>query len=409
MAGANIATTLTAFSGGASAVATQPSQWIETFTGTWAVGDTISTILTNALTGDQVAIGFGAVTGKQPTFVFIYKDKVYALIGDTAYMTAIGEPTVWNDPNATGNGSVQMSNFNGSPMQLVSVANYQGRLVFMSRDTILIWNVDPDPTQWSLVQTLGNIGTVAKDSVKALGDLDVFFLADSGVRSVRVRDSSLNAFVSDIGSPIDQILTGVMQGTSPNTSGACSVVEPSANRYWLFLKDTIYVLSYFPSNKILAWSTYDPTYNANGTQTVFTPYRMCIFGGQVYLRGTDGAIYQHGGSDNNTYDNVVATVQTPFHDIKAPMTRKGDVGVHASVSASGGATWSIGVAFSDITSPGMPEFQAAIANVVAATFDGGKNGVPGWGTHVAFQAQTSGSGPATLSELCLTYQGGDTR
>lgn len=231
----------------------------------------VTLYLTDVLTGLQTQVGFGFVTGQDVTYVLTFNNKVYALAGGTVFASAIGDPTTWNNTNAIGNGFVQLSNWYSSVETLLAVAPYQGRLVFFSRRTAQIFIIDPNLANWQSQQILTNIGTVAPLSVQALGDLDVMFLSDTGIRSLRVRDMSLNAYVADIGSPIDSLIQTALLAN--NYTAACGVVEPQANRYWCYLNGVIYVLSYFPSVKVSAWGTYLPTYantlTNNGAVTTY--------------------------------------------------------------------------------------------------------------------------------------------
>jgi hypothetical protein len=206
-------------------------------------------------------VGKGDVTGVNFTFLSTFDRKVYGLSGTSVYFSSIDLPSIWNDPNSLGNGFAALTDYCGSPESLVAIAPYQGRLVFLSRRTSQIWVIDADPGNWDLQQTLQGIGTTAALSVQPLGDLDVLLLSDSGIRSLRVRDSSLNAFVNDLGSPIDELVQASIRATSfAIVAAACGIVEPTSNRYWCYLNGVIYVLSYFPSNKIVAWTTYTPSY-----------------------------------------------------------------------------------------------------------------------------------------------------
>jgi hypothetical protein len=63
----------------------------------------------------------------------------------------------------------------------------------------------------------------------------------------------------DIGSPIDRLIADKLRECSADEiEAACATVDPDSGRYWLFLKDTIYVLSYFEGAQVSAWSTYLP-------------------------------------------------------------------------------------------------------------------------------------------------------
>lgn len=233
-----------------------------------AVGDTWEVALHNRQTDVTYSVGMGAITGLADTFCFTYDQKVYLLAGFTTYFSAVGQPTVFNDVNATGNGFVSMANAYQTPEALTAIGPFQGQLVFFSRHTTQIWSINADPDLWQLKQVLQNIGTMAPASVQPLGGFDLFFLSDTGIRSLRVRDINLNAFVDDLGSPIDALIQAQLIASPANALAALAIVEPSANRYWLYLNGIIYALSYFPSSKVVAWSTYTPTAEAGATFTV---------------------------------------------------------------------------------------------------------------------------------------------
>jgi len=264
--------TVGAFSGGINSYSGQGEEFTVTLGGTWALGDLVTLTFTDSTSAAQFQYGAGNVTGigqagvNQAGFCYTFNNKVYILAGPSAFMSGIATPTVFNDPNGVGNGFVTMTDFYGTAENLVSMSVYQGMLAFFMRFTTLIYAPNANIDNWSLFQTLPNIGTFAPNSVQALGGLDVLFLSDTGIRSLRSRETTLNAYVTDIGSPIDSLIqASLATNTSAQNATACGIVEPSANRYWLYLNGVIYVLSYFPSNKIVAWSTYTPTAIFNTT------------------------------------------------------------------------------------------------------------------------------------------------
>jgi hypothetical protein len=231
--------------------------------GTWAIGDKITISLTNNTSGVVTQVGAGYVTGVIPTFVFTFNEKVYALSAATVYFSAINDPTTWNNPTGNNNGFIQLSDWYATAENLVAASPYQGRLAFFSRFTIQIYIIDANVANWQQQQVLQNIGTLAPFSVVNLGDLDVMFLADTGVRSLRARDLTLNAFVNDLGSPIDSLVRANINANGVVSSmNAQGVADPETGRYWLWLNDVIYVLSYYPTNQITAWSTYETTYDS---------------------------------------------------------------------------------------------------------------------------------------------------
>ena len=272
----SLTNTVSQLTGGAEQYGGQGMQYSIALSGAFAAGDTLTLTLTDAMTGIQTQFGAGNVTGlgmsfapNAGTFCMTFNNKEYILAGPTFYFSAVGDPTVWNDPTAAGDSFITTSNFYATPEPLVGAAPYQGKLLFASRRTVQIWAVDPDPAKYALVQTLPNIGTFAAKSIQAVGDMDVYMAYDSGVRSVRVRDASNNAIIADIGVPIDDILKPLFAAlTDAQKATMCGIVDPAANRYWLYVPNadgspgTIFTFSYFPSSSIAAWGTYIPSYQS---------------------------------------------------------------------------------------------------------------------------------------------------
>lgn len=362
----------------------------------------VTIILTDQLTGLQTQIGFGEVTGVIPTFSFTYNNKVYVLANATTFFSALNDPMTWNDPNGNFNGFVTMSNFYATQDTLQAIAAYQGRLAFFSGYTIQFWIIDPNPVNWQQAQVLTNIGTFAPFSVSSLGDLDVLFLSYTGIRSLRVRDTTLNAVVNDIGSPIDGLVQPVLQASPISaTSQSVAITDPTTGRYWLFIpnssdpngKGKFYILSYFPNSKIIAWNTYDPSYNSDAN--FFTPQVLQVFQGQVYCRSVEGDLFVYGGITKNMFDSCTATVQVPFFDIKRPGNKKKSIGIDADVTG----TWTMSA-----TPDWIDGTQIQVAQIGEATYDQGWLGFTSEGTHFSLQAVSTSASDAKLSTMTLYYE-----
>jgi hypothetical protein len=399
--------------GGVSAAAGVPAEWQLIVGGTWVDGDLYTINLLDTGSGFVSQIGAGFVTGQQPIQVQTFNNKVYLLAGASVFFSGVDQPITWNDPNGAFNGFITLSNYFASTEDLVAMAPYQGRLAFFSRWTIQIFITDPNPINWTQAQVLPNMGTLATNSVQSLGDLDVLFLSDTGFRSLRVRDESLYAFINDLGSPIDLLVQANLQGGSSN-SLACGVVDPSSGQYWCFLNSTIYVLAYFPSAKITAWSMFSPTYVSTsvssgflGQTLSFTPVSMCVFQGQVYILATSlegNVILQYGGDNATTYDTCQATVATSWMDLKDPGTRKKARGFDGALNAglTTSAQWTI--------SAGMDELGGGLDQVFVGDSTFELNAVPftADGYHIKIQAvSTAVVGPAVLSSLIFHYLDAD--
>lgn len=256
--------------GGDAAAGTGGTSTI-TVSNTWATGDTFLVTLVNVITGVAQSLGYGTVSNSTPTYVMTYRNKVNILFGSTWAFSEIGLPTSFNNLEGTGNGYITLSDAYSESDNAQAIVPYQGRLAVLSQNSIQIWQIDADPVNYQLLQILENVGTFAKLSAVAFGELDVFFLHRTGIRSLRVRDASNNAYLSDVGSPVDFLVqASLASATSTQQAAACAVMEPNRSQYWCFLYDTIYVLSYFPQMKVSAWSIFKPSYQSGSvSRTTF--------------------------------------------------------------------------------------------------------------------------------------------
>lgn len=365
---------------------------------TWAVGDLFS-YLFHDIDGDFY-YGGHSLAGYTPTFAMALRNKMYLASGSRLNVSGVDDATEWEQPEPLLAGFVDPQDYKGENVTLVSLGIYQGRLVTLGKNVLQIWGstggpLPEDINDWVLQQTFQNVGTFAKFSTDSLGELDVLCLHDSGFRSVRVRDSSNNGFIVDIGTPIDQLVQAkILQctddtGASTDKQKACAVVEPNVGQYWCFLYDTIYVLSYFPQSKIIAWATLKATYSAAGTQTAFTPQKFVVYNGQVFVRDAN-AIYAYGGVSKTTYDTAVATVQIPWLDCKTPGTRKQGNAVDVFLSGN----WTISLNMDPAEPSGS--WQSSYVNNVATPNVGSVIPYSANGTHFALKAVSAATAEAAV-------------
>jgi hypothetical protein len=384
------------FSGGQTLGVGRGDTWRIRITGQGATDDRLKLDFVD--NGSNTVLAAGDVIGSAPLSAIALNNRVYYISGNTLYFSALGDPTQF-ETQGIGAGFIDMSNNFAQAEPLTGIASYQGKLAIFARNSAQIWQISPDPAGFAQIQVLPNTGTMASKSVKSIGDLDVIYLYDTGIRSLRVRDSSLNAVLVDVGTPIDTLVQDALSGaTSYAKSTACAVVEPTGGRYWLYLDGTIYVLSYYPSAKIVAWSTYLPTYQSGSAQYEFVPAKFEVYNNQVYA--TDNvALFTYGGTSGTTYDNAVATVQVPFFDMKRPAHNKTAGGIDVDLSGS----WNVACSPDWIDDNMITALQAQST----PTFDKGWIPFNATGTHFTFYAQTTGSTAAKISQLTLHYQTND--
>jgi len=397
----------------------QVFQFLATAGTTWDNGDTWQ--IDSAADQGDFMLGAGWVAGINPVYGLALAERMYICAGSQFNFSDNNDPSSWEEQNP-GAGYVDLLSNYGIQDTTMSLATYQGMLAVLMQQTIQIWVPNADPTQMVLRQVLSNIGTVASYSVQSLGDWDVVFLSQTGFRSLRVRDSSLNALIVDLGTPIDAIVQNALLGYIPGTTPApVSIVDPGTGRYWCFLNDTFYVLSYYPNSKITAWNTYLPTFASGENQVSFVPTQIIVYKGRVYVRGTASGtdyVFLYGGASNNVYDKCVATVQTPWLPAKKPSSNKIAFGVDLALRG----TWSVSVCMdptvvNPFSNPGTQVAKLSGSTYDASTPDGiqpGQSGLialPGRGTHFAFFAQCSDDTPGpnnpVLSALTLVFEGAD--
>ena len=353
---------------------------IDTITvgGTFEVADEF-TVTIDGL--DYKASGASSGTGN---FVKTYKSKIYSLVSSLLYFCASNNPTSWG--SGIGAGFVNLSNHAAGSEELTSIEVYNQFLAVFSRSVIQTWHVESDDANNIQNQVLYNTGTSSPDSVTSFGDADVFYLSDTGVRSLRARDSSNAAAVSDVGTAIDSYITDHMASLSEQeVKDAVAVIEPKDGRYFLALDGRIYVFSYFPGSKVSAWSTYE---------TGFTVSSFTTLKGRLYARSGD-SIYLYGGTDNATYDTSRVEVQLPFYDGGKPATKKELKGVDISSVNN----WDVNI----LVNPNDLNDYVRVGDLSGVTYMDENAAAVGISSHFAPNMVCETDGPAKISNVAMHF------
>ena len=332
-------------------------------------------------------VGSTAMGGLKLNYCFTYKSKVNLLADSYLISSALDDPKDWK-PSGIGVFFIDMSNNTNGTEDLVAAAPYQGKLAVFSRSSCQIWAIDVDPQNNALSQVVLNTGTVAPGSVISYGELDVFYLSDSGIRSLRARDSSSQAQVADVGVNIDTIvsqkLSEIPESTIFNT--ACSVIEPRDNRLIMNVYDKMFVHSSYPTAGIMAWSTYTPE---------ILPVKLMTMKGNMYAR-YGNSIYQYGGTSGNEYDDSQASMTLPYLDGGKPAHQKHLEGVDLTSDGS----WDFYVG----TDPYRPEVRDHIGIISNSTFQLGRVIAVGIGTHIGVKLTSRGSTYGRIGNLIIHFQ-----
>lgn len=365
--------------------------------GTWANGLVVSASVSSGFeidpdSGLTMTGGADLVDKYAPgPFVKTLGSKMYALSGPTLHFSQLQTPTEWNPP-ATGAGFIDMSEESSGSETLTAVARYQGFIAVFSETNVQIWYVDPDPDNNKWAQTLNNTGTSSPRSVTQFGDNDLFYLNESGLRSLRARDATNSAATTDIGVPVDTLIqTAVAAFGLANRDRIIGAIEPRDGRFWLAIDDEIFVFSFFNGAKVSAWSKYNPGFSVED---------MVVFNRRVYLRsGEDIYVYGGLGAAPAYSDAYQAVARIPFLDGGKPTLKK----TFRTFDAASEGSWDVEAAFD----PNNPDTLDPIGTIVGTTYGAGNNPQEHQSSHISMRFTSRGSGPAKLGSIAITYDGGD--
>lgn len=345
-------------------------------------------------TGNTLQNGLApGVVFQSGTFVKTVGSKVYAAAGPNLNFSGIKLPMGWQSLNV-GAGFIDMSTEAAGSEALQAIAKYLQYIAVFAGRVVQIWYVDPDPALNKQTQVLNNMGTISPDSVTQFGDNDLFFLDESGIRSLRARDASNSASTSDIGIPIDPLIVAKLQTlTALQRSKVAGLIEPTDGRFWLVFHDEIFVFSFFEGSKISAWSTYTPA--VDGVPFIVDSVR--VFKKKVYLRSGD-KIYVFGGAGARpVYDATEPEFWTPYLDANAPAKKKD----FKSLDVACQGEWEIRAAME----PNDLAATDKVGIVSKTSFNGDKIPFEHEASHVSLRFKGVGPGFKKIGAAAIHYQG----
>lgn len=125
--------------------------------------------------------------------------------------------------------------------EIIALAAHNHQLIIFGRRQILIYTGAEDPSTMRLYDTISGVGCCARDSVAKTGT-DVFFLSDSGVRSIARTIQEKSAPMSDISSNVrDDLVSDLSFETLANIKAVYSdsnafylITFPSSNTTYCF-------------------------------------------------------------------------------------------------------------------------------------------------------------------------------
>lgn len=357
-----------------------------TLGGTFDPGDEFS------FTIDDNIYGSSPVTAESAKAVITHKNKMYAGSGTNLLFSVVANAALWRDNTEgstvnTGSGVIDMAAQSANDEHITGLGQYQGSLAVFNRTSAQIWAMDANPGANVQLQVLDNTGSRSPKTIRSFGDLDLFYLSDSGYRSMRARDSSNAASVTDVGTPIDDIvLAHMLTLTDTEIERATGVIEPRDGRYMSALDDTEYVFSFFSTSKISAWSTYKPGF-------VISDY--AVLNGRVYARSGD-SIYLLGGDDNDQYTEQEVIVEMPYLDARTIGTWKKWTGLDVILTG----TWDVYIN----TNPNRPDAWVKTATLYKSSVSQMNLAMQQFSPVLKMKFVHQGNEYACLSKIVVHYE-----
>ncbi len=216
-------------------------------------------------------------------------------------------------------GSLDMREiWTGGGDEIVSVAAFNGRIIVFCKKHIVILadentsDLTVNPVNLYVTDVLDNVGCVARDSIKAVGD-DIFFLSYSGLRSLtRVIQEKSNP-LTDLSKNIRDELT---QAINSEDLGHLNAIYSPLNAYYLLVFPNVKLVYCFDTRVKLEDGSLRVTKWTNTSILSGTT----ISDGSLYLGMVDGIAEYKGYYDNGR--DYYMSYYTNYFDFDQPTITK---------------------------------------------------------------------------------------
>lgn len=197
----------------------------------------------------------------QSNSITIAADKIYAVKTDDGLVrySKSGDPTNWSEKMDAG-GKAGLPTGREAPGDAAPLAlgSYRGKLVVFQSDSAQVWSVDVDPNNIEISTVLSSIGSQWTNTILPVGD-DLFFLTDSGFRSIGQQIYTGNLQDTDVGSPIDSIVHSRLMSSTRlgvGTTEPISAFFHGLGQYICAIGTELFVFTFSRMSKVTAWSRY---------------------------------------------------------------------------------------------------------------------------------------------------------
>lgn len=224
---------------------------------------------------------FEANCPHSPVFA-VAGSKIYAKDGDIVRFSEVNNPRAWNSTNNAG--FISTGNYTDTATEVTAIKQYRNALIVMHNNRSLEWAVDPDPLLTTHRSTIFEGSNEHKSLANVTGDL--YFLSESGFRSIAVQNNVESLADMDVGSPIDKLIVPL------NKDGAISLYNHKDGQYWCAIGNKVWIYSFSKTAKLSAWSYYEYAFTIDdmmmhNNEVVFRS------GNEIYI--TNASVYTDDG------------------------------------------------------------------------------------------------------------------
>lgn len=266
--------------------------------------------------------------------------------------------------------------------EITALAAHNNQLIIFGRRQILVYQGARDPSSMSLNDTITGVGCCARDSV-ALTGTDVFFLSDSGVRSLARTVQEKSAPMRDISANVRDDLVHDLNVENLDNIKA---VYSDTNAFYLITFPASRVTYCFDTRKAL------PDGAARATTWSLVPKALFSTRSKELLMGFGGYVGKYFSNMDNSVKFRMA-YYTNYFDLSKPNSIK--VLKKISFTCIGGNNANVTLKYAFDYSNNFTARQLTLGNLVVSEYGTAEYGIAEYTTGIVFdnqRIQASGSG-----------------
>jgi hypothetical protein len=390
-AAGDVTTSTTNLADGVTAVAAQTQ--IDQVTISATSVDTLDSWKITVNSTDYISTGRSSCTG---TLAHVVYQRVWVPTGTVLNFCKLGDATVWSTMAgvaSTDPGFIDTSQDSEGADDITSLAEHNDGTAIFSDTNIRIYTLDTDATAIKILQTIENTGSIATKVPLQYGSTEVYYLAMTGLASIRSRLGSNFVVTLDVATAIATYLQDFIDQVGDTVvRDAAAAIEPRDGRFMMAIANKVFALSQFADTEVMAWTEID---------LPFTVEEFARIGRRIMARAGN-TIYVYGGVAGDVYpdpDEAPIDILTPFLSGDDPSGKKTSGGF--DLMAEG--VWDCEL----LVDPNDTSKTADVGVIGKITYPRGSLRVPLSTTQVAAHLTCSSGGRATLSNLMIHFDPGE--